>query len=84
MDQAGVRVDANDRVSQLAESPVRAGMTITVTRVVTKTTTTQAVVEYKTVEKADPKAQPGSRTVQTKGVEGCSRSPGSRRTSTAS
>jgi uncharacterized protein YabE (DUF348 family) len=70
MDQAGVRVDANDRVSQLAESPVRTGMIITVTRVVTKTTTTQAVVEYKTVEKTDPTAQPGSRTVQTKGVDG--------------
>jgi resuscitation-promoting factor RpfB len=70
MEQAGVRIDGDDTVSQLASSPVRAGMTVTVTRVQSRTTTTQAIVEYKTVEKADPDAEPGSRTVQTKGVDG--------------
>jgi resuscitation-promoting factor RpfB len=70
LDQAGLSVDADDKVSQLASAPVRAGMTITVTRVTSKTTTTQAVLEFKTVEKADPDADPGSRTVQTKGVTG--------------
>jgi uncharacterized protein YabE (DUF348 family) len=70
MEQAGVTVDGDDRVSQLAGAPVRAGMTITVTRVVTRSRTTRAVVEYKTVEKADPRADPGSRTVRTKGVNG--------------
>ena len=59
-------------------------MIITVTRVVTKTTTTQAVVEYKTIEKTDPTAEPGSRTVQTKGVEGLQQVTPVRRTSTAS
>lgn len=70
MDQAGVTVDGDDRVSQLAGATVRAGMTITVTRVLTRSSTTQAVVEYKTVEKTDPKATAGSRTVKTEGVEG--------------
>jgi uncharacterized protein YabE (DUF348 family) len=70
MEQAGVTVDGDDRVSQLAGATVRAGMTITVTRVLTKSSTTQAVVEYKTVEKTDPKATAGSRTVKTKGVDG--------------
>jgi uncharacterized protein YabE (DUF348 family) len=70
MRQAGVRTDGDDKLSQLASAPVRAGMTVTVTRVQTKTTTTEAVVEYKTVEKTDATADPGSRTVQTKGVEG--------------
>ena len=70
MEAAGVTVDGDDRVSQLAGATVRAGMTITVTRVLTKSSTTQAVVEYKTVEKTDPKAEAGSRTVKTKGVEG--------------
>ncbi|HEY6747478.1 MAG TPA: ubiquitin-like domain-containing protein [Mycobacteriales bacterium] len=70
MAEAGVTVDGDDRVSQLAGATVRAGMTITVTRVLTKTRTTQAVVEYKTVEKTDPKAAAGSRTVKTEGVNG--------------
>ena len=70
MDEAGVTVDGDDRVSQLASATVRAGMTITVTRVLTRSSTTQAVVEYKTVEKTDPEAAAGSRTVQTKGVDG--------------
>ena len=34
-------------------------MTITLTRLTTKTTTTEAVVEYKTVEKTDPNADAG-------------------------
>jgi uncharacterized protein YabE (DUF348 family) len=70
LDQAGLSVDADDKVSQLSTAPVRAGMTITVTRMTTKTTTTQTVVEFETVEKTDPYADPGSRTVQTKGVTG--------------
>jgi uncharacterized protein YabE (DUF348 family) len=70
MELAGVRIDADDKVSQLAGAPVRAGMVITVTRVLSRTSTTQAVLEYKTVEKSDPDADPGSRTVQTKGVDG--------------
>ena len=70
MAEAGVDVDGDDRVSQLASAAVRAGMTVTVTRVATKTTTTDAVVEYKTVEEADPKAEVGSRAVKTKGVTG--------------
>jgi resuscitation-promoting factor RpfB len=70
LEEAGLDIDADDKVSQLSTSPVRAGMTITVTRVTTRTTTTRTVVEYKTVEKSDPDADPGSRTVQTKGVTG--------------
>ena len=70
LEQAGVTVDADDRVSQLAGAAVRPGMTITVTRVVTRSTTTRAVIEYKTVKKTDPKAAPDSRTVQTRGVTG--------------
>jgi uncharacterized protein YabE (DUF348 family) len=70
MDEAGVRVDGDDTVSQLATAMVRAGMTVTVTRVATRTTTSEAQIEYKTVEKADPKAEVGSRTVKTKGVTG--------------
>jgi uncharacterized protein YabE (DUF348 family) len=70
LDQAGLDIDADDKISQLSTAPVRAGMTITVTRVTAKTTTTQAVLEFKTIEKTDPDADPGSRTVQTKGVTG--------------
>ena len=70
LDQAGVDIGANDKLSPLWTSPVRAGMTITLTRLTTKTTTTEAVVEYKTIEKTDANADPGSRTVQTKGVTG--------------
>ena len=70
MDAAGVTVDGDDRVSQLAGATVRAGMTVTVTRVLTKSSTTQTVLEYKTVEKTDPKAAAGSRTVKTEGVDG--------------
>ncbi|HEY7102906.1 MAG TPA: ubiquitin-like domain-containing protein [Mycobacteriales bacterium] len=70
LDQAGIDLGANDKLSPLSTSPVRAGMTITLTRLTTKTTTTEAVVQYKTIEKTDPNADPGSRKVQTKGVTG--------------
>ena len=70
LDQAGMDIGANDTLSPLSTAPVRAGMTITLSRLTTKTATTEAVVEYKTVEKTDPDADPGSRTVQTKGVTG--------------
>ena len=43
LDQAGIDIDADDKVSPLATSPVRTGMTITLTRLTTKTTTTEAV-----------------------------------------
>ena len=68
--QAGIDLGAGDKLSPLSSSPVRAGMTITLTRLTTKTSTTEAVIEYKTIEKTDPNADPGSRTVQTKGVTG--------------
>ena len=70
LDQAGIDLGAADKLSPLSSAPVRAGMTITLTRLTTKTTTTEAVVQYKTIEKTDPNADPGSRTVQTKGVTG--------------
>jgi uncharacterized protein YabE (DUF348 family) len=70
LDAAGVRVDGDDRVSQLATAAVRNGMSITVTRVTRKTATTRTTLEYETVEKRDPDAAPGSRTVTTKGVAG--------------
>jgi resuscitation-promoting factor RpfB len=70
MREAGVTVDADDKVSQLADAPVRPGMTVTVTRVATRTRTTQATVEFETIEQTDAKAEPGSRTVKTKGVTG--------------
>ena len=70
MTEAGLEVDADDKVSQLAAAPVRAGMTITVTRVQTRTTTVRTTIEYKTVEKKDPDAAVGSREVETEGVEG--------------
>jgi uncharacterized protein YabE (DUF348 family) len=70
LDAAGVRVDGDDKVSQLASAPVVQGMTMTVTRVSRKQTTTRAVLEYETVEKSDPDATPGSRKVATEGVEG--------------
>lgn len=70
LDQAGIDIGANDKLSPLSTSPVRAGMTITLNRTTTKTAVTEAVIEYKTTEKTDPNADPGSRTVQTKGVTG--------------
>lgn len=70
LDQAGIDLGAGDTLSPLSSSPVRAGMTITLTRLTTKTSTTEVVIEYKTIEKTDPDADPGSRTVQTKGVTG--------------
>ena len=70
LEQAGMDIGANDKLSPLSTAPVRAGMTITLSRLTTKTATTEAVVEYKTIEKTDPDADPGSRTVQTKGVTG--------------
>ena len=70
LDQAGIDLGAGDKLSPLSSSPVRAGMTITLTRLTTKTSTTEVVIEYKTIEKTDPNADPGSRTVQTKGVTG--------------
>ena len=70
LDGAGVRVDGDDRVSQLATAGVVDRMTITVTRVARKTVTTEAVLRYDTVEKPDPKAAAGSRKVTTPGVNG--------------
>lgn len=70
LDAAGVRVDGDDRVSQLATARVVAGMTVTVTRVARKTATTQTVLEYDTFEKTDAKAAAGSRAVTTKGTDG--------------
>jgi len=70
LDQAGIDIGASDSLSPLSTSPVRAGMTITLARTTTKTSTTEAVIEYKTIEKTDPNADPASRTVQTKGVTG--------------
>jgi len=70
LDQAGIDIGASDSLSPLSTSPVRAGMTITLARTTTKTSTTEAVIEYKTIEKTDANADPGSRTVQTKGVTG--------------
>ena len=68
--QAGIDLGPGDKLSPLSSSPVRAGMTISLTRLTTKTSTTEVVIEYKTIEKTDPDADPGSRTVQTKGVTG--------------
>ena len=45
-------------------------MTVTVTRVSRKTTTTRTVLKYDTVEKQDADAEVGSRKVTTKGVSG--------------
>jgi uncharacterized protein YabE (DUF348 family) len=70
LDQAGIDLGGGDKLSPLSSSPVRAGMTITLTRLTAKTSTTEAVIQYKTIEKTDPNADPGSRTVQTKGVTG--------------
>jgi uncharacterized protein YabE (DUF348 family) len=70
LDEAGVRVDGDDKVSQLATAPVVNGMTVTITRVSRKTTTTRTVLRYDTVEKQDPDAAVGSRKVTTEGVNG--------------
>ena len=70
LDDAGVRVDGDDRVSQLAAAAVVDGMTVTVTRVSRKTSTTQTVLRYDTVEREDPNAAAGSRRVTTKGTNG--------------
>jgi len=70
LDAAGVRVDGDDKVSQLAGAAVVPGMTVTITRISKKQTTVRTVLEYKTVEKSDPDAVPGSREVATKGVDG--------------
>jgi uncharacterized protein YabE (DUF348 family) len=67
---AGVSVDGDDRVSQLASTAVVDGMTITITRVKTVRQTVRTELRYKTVEKADPNAAVGSRTVTTKGAAG--------------
>ena len=45
-------------------------MTITLAPDDDEDRTTEAVIEYKTIEKTDPNADPASRTVQTKGVTG--------------
>jgi resuscitation-promoting factor RpfB len=70
LDEAGVEVDGDDKVSQLATAAVVDGMTVTVTRVTRKTTTTRTVLEYDTVEKQDADAAVGSRKVTTEGVNG--------------
>ena len=70
LDEAGVEVDGDDKVSQLATAAVVNRMTVTVTRVTRKTTTTRTVLEYDTVEKQDAAAAAGSRKVTTKGVDG--------------
>jgi resuscitation-promoting factor RpfB len=70
LDEAGVSVDGDDKVSQLATAAVVNGMTVTVTRVTRKTTTTRTVLEYDVVEREDPDASPGSRRVTTEGVNG--------------
>ncbi len=70
LDEAGVTVDGDDKVSQLATAAVVTGMTITVTRVTRKTTTVKTVLKYDTVEKQDADAAVGSRKVTTEGVTG--------------
>src|SRR5829696_4111647 len=70
LDQLGVTVDGDDKVSQLASAAVVDGMTVTVTRVARKTTTVRTVLEYDTVEKQDADAPVGSREVTTNGVDG--------------
>lgn len=70
LDEAGVSVDGDDKVSQLATAAVVTGMTVTVTRVSRKTTTVRTELKYDTVEKKDPDADVGSRKVTTKGVPG--------------
>jgi hypothetical protein len=70
LDEAGVAIDGDDKVSQLATAPVVAGMTVTITRVSRKTTTTRTVLKYDTVEKKNPDAEVGSRKVTTEGVNG--------------
>jgi resuscitation-promoting factor RpfB len=70
LDAAGVRVDGDDRVSQLATAGVVDGMTVTVTRVSRKTSTTRTVLRYDTVEREDANAAAGSRRVTTEGVNG--------------
>ena len=70
LDEAGVEVDGDDKVSQLATAAVVNRMTVTVTRVTRKTTTTRTVLEYDTVEKQDAAAAAGSRKVTTEGVDG--------------
>jgi hypothetical protein len=71
LDQAGIDLGASDRPSPLS-SLAGAGRhddprwPVTTTR----PATTEAVIEYKTIEKTDANADPGSRTVQTKGVTG--------------
>jgi uncharacterized protein YabE (DUF348 family) len=70
LDEIGVKVDGDDKVSQLATAPVVSGMTVTVTRVSRKTTTTRTVLKYDTIEKQDAEAPVGSREVTTTGVNG--------------
>lgn len=70
LDGAGVTVDGDDKVSQLASAAVVDGMKITVTRVRTVRQTVRTEVRYKTVERTDPDAEAGSRTVKTKGRSG--------------
>jgi len=67
---AKVRLASADRVSQLSGAPVADGMTITVTRVRYARVVTKTVVKYKEIERKDPDAPRGSRTITTTGVDG--------------
>lgn len=67
---AGVAVDGDDKVSQLSTAAVVNGMRITVTRVRTVTQTVRTEVRFKTIEKADPDAEVGSKKVETEGKAG--------------
>jgi resuscitation-promoting factor RpfB len=70
LEKLGVKIDSDDRVSQLAAAPLVNGMTITVTRVMRKTLTTKTVLKYRVIEKSDPTLNKGTRKVTTQGVDG--------------
>jgi resuscitation-promoting factor RpfB len=70
LDAAGIRVDSDDRVSQLGSAPVVNGMRITVTRVKQQRVVTKTTITYKEVVTEDPTLPEGTRKVTREGVNG--------------
>ncbi|RPF26112.1 G5 domain-containing protein [Georgenia muralis] len=74
LDEAGIVLGADDRVSAPISGAVPAGETVEVTRVTSETVTEETVEPFATVEKDDPTLPEGEREVETEGVEGVSTS----------
>ena len=68
--EQGITLSPTDRTSLYAAQPLLDAMTLRVTRVLVENVNEVQPVDYNTVEKDDPEAFKGERTVTQKGVEG--------------